>query len=52
MAEEWDKMESLAETWEWAKLELSTEELNNKLLLAKDRKQTDITNQCGSTYSS
>ena len=41
MAAEWGKTECLGEMWEWATVELSTEELNNKLLLAKyDRKQT------------
>ena len=35
MAAEWGKTESLEEIWERAKAELSTEELNNILLLAK-----------------
>jgi len=29
-------MKSLEKIWEWAEAELSTEDLNNKLLLAKD----------------
>jgi hypothetical protein len=38
---QWGKTEALEKIWEWAKAEMSTEDLNNKLLLAKDdRKQT------------
>jgi len=41
LAAELGKTEPLEKIWEWAKAELSTEELNNKLLLAKvDIKQT------------
>ena len=41
LAAELGKTEPLEKIWEWAKAELSTEELNNKLFLAKDdTKQT------------
>ena len=36
VAAQWGKMKSLEKIWEWAKAELSTEDLNNKLSLAKD----------------
>jgi len=52
-AAEWGKTEPLEIIWEWTKAELSTEELNNKLLLAKDdiNRQSGITHHCGTTYS-
>jgi len=41
LAAEMGKTEPLEKIWEWAKAELPTEELNNKLFLTKvDRKQT------------
>jgi hypothetical protein len=41
LAAELGRTEPLEKIWGWAKAKLSTEELNNKLLLAKvDRKQT------------
>jgi hypothetical protein len=41
VAAQWGKTESLEKMWEWAKVEMSGEDVNNKLLLAKDdSKQT------------
>jgi len=41
MAAEWGKPEILQKLWEWAKEELTTEEIN-KLLLATDKKGSTV----------
>ena len=38
MAAQCGESEILQKVWEWAKEKLTTEEINNKLLLATDRK--------------
>jgi hypothetical protein len=39
--------------WEWAKAEIPTEDLNNKLLLAKDDKKQTVWHyaHCGTMYN-
>jgi len=52
VAAEWGKTES-EKIWEWAKVEISTEDLNNKLLLAKDDIKQTVWHyaHCGTTYN-